>query len=116
MYSRDCAAAIVVFDLSELDTLDSLDGWIDQLRAGSPRALVFVVGNKVDLLTEAQLRDAKFVARKAGMHCHYVSALSGAGIQHLFEEIATGIASRQLDLIDNVGISLKEKPPSGDCC
>jgi GTPase SAR1 family protein len=116
MYSRDCAAAIVVFDLSELDTLDNVESWIDQLRAGSPRALVFIVGNKVDLLTEAQLRDAKVAVRKTGTHCYYVSALSGAGIQQLFEEVATGIASRELDLIDNVGIALKEKPPPGGCC
>jgi small GTP-binding protein len=116
MYSRDCAAAIVVFDLSELDTLDNLDAWVDQLRTGSPSALLFVVGNKIDLLTEAQLREAKIVVRKTGMHCYYVSALSGAGIQQLFEEIATAVASKQLDLVDNVGISLKEKPRPEGCC
>jgi hypothetical protein len=50
------------------------------------------------------------------MRCCCVSALSGAGIQQPFDEVATGIASRQLDLIDNVGISLKEEAASGGCC
>jgi hypothetical protein len=69
----------------------------------------------VDLLTEAQLRDAKIVVRKTGMHC-CVFALSGVGVQQLFEEVATAVASKQLGLVDNVGINLKEKLRSEGYC
>jgi len=50
IYFRDAVAAIIVFDVTNRDTLEKTGKWIDDLRAEAPEnCILCLTGNKIDL-------------------------------------------------------------------
>ena len=50
MYYRDASAALLIYDISNKASFDSVKLWVDDLREKAPRNIVLgVVGNKCDL-------------------------------------------------------------------
>jgi Ras-related protein Rab-5C len=92
MYSRHCAAALIVFDASTKLDFTSLEHWIHPVRQEAPDAVIVIVGNKCDLPLAVDPRDVKNWAKRSGFLCLFVSALTGSGISELFEAIATSLA------------------------
>lgn len=59
MYFRDADACILVYDVTERETFDSLKStWIKDLAEKAPENLTLaIVGNKADLSTHAQVTE-----------------------------------------------------------
>lgn len=99
MYSKGAAAAIIVFDVSESESFEVAQTWIQQVKHDAPEdCQVFVVGNKIDKLQDGQLPqeqsdEIKNYCSKYNCRLEYVSALSGAGIEKLFQDVAQSIPS-----------------------
>lgn len=99
MYSKGAAAAIIVFDASEKDSFEVAQTWIQQVKHDAPEdCQVFVVGNKIDKLQDGQLlqeqsEEIKNYCNKYNCRLKYVSALSGSGINSLFQDVAHSIPS-----------------------
>ena len=99
MYSKGAAAAIIVFDVSESESFEVAQTWIQQVKHDAPEdCQVFVVGNKIDKLPDGQLPqeqsdEIKNYCNKYNCRIEYVSALSGAGIEQLFKDVALSIPS-----------------------
>ncbi len=56
-YLRGAAGAIIVCDLTRLETLPALSLYARRLRATNPKAALVFVGNKVDLVNDRLLTD-----------------------------------------------------------
>jgi small GTP-binding protein len=83
VYFRESAAAILVYDISRLESFSNLEGWLSLFReASNSSGLVVVVGNKLDLADRRKVKwtDANDWAIKN--HCKYTetSAQTGVGI------------------------------------
>jgi Ras-related protein Rab-24 len=50
MYYRNASAAIICFDLTDLDSFKRVDYWLRQLRQFEQSCRVFLCGTKLDLL------------------------------------------------------------------
>lgn len=50
---EDAHVAIIVYDITKLDSFDTLKKWIDELQQNAPPNIITaVVGNKIDLVDQ----------------------------------------------------------------
>lgn len=117
MYYRGAGAAIVVFDVSNLETFNGAKRWIAELRTkGEPGAILALVGNKLDKGYASGL-DSEMVqeyARSMNITFTETSAKTGAGIREVFNSIARALPKSQ------AAVSKVSLEPSssggGGCC
>lgn len=98
-FFRGSDACILVYDITDQRSFDSLTQWVDQFLQGvgansnSPKdsGFIFVVlGNKCDLIDQRQVSSdvAKEFCTQHGFHFFETSAKSGFQVQDAFEYIA----------------------------
>jgi small GTP-binding protein len=96
VYFRSAAAALLVFDLTNRDTFTSLDNWLASFRVAiAHRAVLFLVGNKLDLVSDRQITidEARNWARANECSYYETSAKNGQGVHELFRALAATLAS-----------------------
>ena len=55
-YYRGAHGALIVYDVTQRDTFDSIDKWISDLRSNTDERLVItIIGNKIDLVDKRQV-------------------------------------------------------------
>ena len=118
VYFRAAAAAIAVFDLSNLVSFNSLSEWIHAFRSVSGEStLVIVAGNKCDLPNRVvSVQEAKQWASENS--CHYVetSAKTGQGIKVLFDELMSCLAELNCESGVDHGVQPRAPGDSGRSC
>lgn len=85
MYYRNTDVAIVVFDVTQQHSKDKAQSWIDELHGylddyKKDDVMVRIVGNKIDLVDVSTL--------DTWQNATLVSAMTGEGINELFDNIA----------------------------
>jgi small GTP-binding protein len=115
-YSRQAAAALIVFDASEKLDCESLEPWIHSVHLESPDALICIVGNKCDLPFAVKQRDVHGWAERAGFMCSFVSALTGDGIADLFDGVVSAIAAPTRTVLVPEGIEFTRESWERSCC
>ncbi|MCL4559080.1 MAG: GTP-binding protein [Chloroflexi bacterium] len=88
-FYRGSLATTLVYDLSNDETLKDLSGWYMEIKKTLPQQKFLVVGNKLDLVTGNAGWVGKEFARLLGAGFMETSALSGAGVETMFEILAS---------------------------
>ncbi|KAI5660582.1 hypothetical protein M9H77_29375 [Catharanthus roseus] len=120
MYYRGAAAAIVVYDITSMDTFVRAKKWVEELRRqGNPNMVMALVGNKIDLETKSEVttEEGEQFAQENGMFFIETSAKTALNINELFYEIAKRLA--KATPAQPTGISLRtrtENRGSFFCC
>ena len=105
LYYKDAVAAILVYDVSNPETLDSLDYWINELNdnADNKNLIFSVAGNKSDLPNDVKkisyTEGKNFCKEKNVPIFNETSAKTGAGVKELF----TSLAQKVYDMQRNEG-------------
>ena len=90
--------AIIVYDCTNKESFNKAEKWFQELKeicASSPR--IILVGNKIDLPNKAvNTEDGQNLARKYRANFFEISALSGNGIDAIFENITNEIYNYKL--------------------
>ncbi|MCA9973440.1 MAG: GTP-binding protein [Anaerolineales bacterium] len=96
-YLIGTAGALVVCDLTRIETLQALDRYTHHLRTVNPRVALLFVGNKLDLSAERQVSDDELMMAAARLGGRYLltSAKTGTGVEAAFAALA--------DLIEGEG-------------
>ncbi len=101
LYYKDSVAAILVYDVSNKDSLGSLDYWVKELKENvdNTNYIISVAGNKSDLSNEMKklsYSDGKNFCKEKNISVFYeTSAKSGAGVKELFTSLAQKVYEAQ---------------------
>jgi GTPase SAR1 family protein len=95
-YLRGASGALIVCDLTRLDTLAAWVFYAKQMRAINPNALLVFVANKADLEDERQIEEADLIASSEALGGSYLltSAKTGDGVEDAFN-LFTGLIETQ---------------------
>lgn len=119
MYFRGAQIAIVVFDLTNQKSLDSVYYWVHSIRENTSSApSILCCANKFDLTEDRAIDDEEINITVSNLQIpiYYTSALTGAGIDRLFESALQSIVER-LQLKDSATpCPVKPEPKSGCGC
>ena len=101
LYYKDSVAAILVYDVSNKESLESLDYWVKELEVNVDNSnfIISVAGNKCDLSNEMKkvsYTDGKNFCKEKNISVFYeTSAKSGAGVKELFTSLAQKVYEAQ---------------------
>ena len=93
LYYRDAQVAILTYDVTNEQSLDSLNYWLNELndKVDQENMLLFLAGNKCDVVSSEKkvpLSQGKKFAEDHNMTFFETSAKTGAGVKELFQAIA----------------------------
>jgi len=91
MYYRGASAAIVVYDITNLDSFAGAKSWVKELqRRGDPNVVIALAGNKADLEARRKVdfAEANAYANENGILHLETSAKNANNVKALFVEIA----------------------------
>ncbi|XP_049597560.1 ras-related protein Rab-6A isoform X2 [Syngnathus scovelli] len=116
-YIRDSAAAVVVYDITNVNSFQQTTKWIDDVRTerGSD-VIIMLVGNKTDLADKRQITTEEGEQRAKEMNVLFIetSAKTGYNVKQLFRRVAAALpgmdTAQDKNREDMIDIKL-EKPP-----
>ncbi|SCW04425.1 LAFE_0H13234g1_1 [Lachancea fermentati] len=133
MYYRNANAALIVYDITQPDSLAKAQSWVDELKnkVGDQDLVICLVGNKLDLCEEdpqkrvVDTEDAQRYASEQGLLFQEVSAKTGAGVTDIFQTIGEKLyvqkknsqqAASQTRNTVNVELQRPSTNDSTSCC
>lgn len=132
MYYRNANAALVVYDVTEPNSLPKAKLWVDELKekVSDEKLIICLVGNKLDLASETDpsslvdKSEAREFARENNLLFHQVSAKTGEHVIDVFQDIGQRLYLQNKDELQNSkknasnNVSL-QRPSTNDsqsCC
>lgn len=119
MYYRGASVAIVVYDITNMDSFEKAKSWVIELkshiRRSQDQVLVFLVGNKNDLENQRTVSQemASSYADENNLYFHETSAKTASQVNELFVEIARKVSNLpQVEIRPKIVISPKVQKPS----
>ncbi|KAJ6657449.1 hypothetical protein lerEdw1_002508 [Lerista edwardsae] len=125
-YIRDSTIAVVVYDITNLNSFQQTSKWIDDVRTerGSD-VIIMLVGNKTDLADKRQITTEEGEQRAKELSVMFIetSAKTGYNVKQLFRRVAAALPgmdsapekSRDDSILQLLGLALidikLEKPP-----
>ncbi|XP_070295920.1 ras-related protein Rab-31 [Salvelinus sp. IW2-2015] len=91
MYYRGSAAAVIVYDITKLDSFQTLKKWVKELKDHGPEdIIVALAGNKKDLgdIREVPMKEAKDFAESIAAIFMETSARNDVNVEELFQKIS----------------------------
>ncbi|XP_065827759.1 ras-related protein Rab-22A-like [Oscarella lobularis] len=120
MYYRGAAAAIVVYDVTKMDTFKTLKSWIKELQQLGPRDIVIAIaGNKCDLeeMREVPTKEAVAYAEEIGAVFSETSAKTAINVKDIFVRICQRLPSEMMVSVEpDKTITLHNEPPKQKNC
>uniref|UniRef100_A0A7S4L779 Ras-related protein Rab-24 n=1 Tax=Paramoeba aestuarina TaxID=180227 RepID=A0A7S4L779_9EUKA len=125
IYYRAAKAAVVCFDLTNLQSFEKVKFWVEELLHNEDGCDIYIVGTKADSLDEAEadkeLQDSTVTsyAESIGAQVFKTSAKTGAGVNELFYKIAEDYTRRSQappSIYNPVNLEKAEEPPKDDSC
>ncbi|XP_041111905.1 ras-related protein Rab-6A-like isoform X2 [Polyodon spathula] len=116
-YIRDSTIAVVVYDITNLNSFQQTSKWIDDVRTerGSD-VIIMLVGNKTDLADKRQVSIEAAERKSRELNVMYIetSAKAGYNVKQLFRRVAAALpgmdSTPEKSKEDMIDIKL-EKPP-----
>lgn len=93
VYYRDAVAAILVYDITDRDSFDKVQTWVEELRLYLPKDTpIAIAGNKYDLPNRQIEQDEVEDYARSINGAHFdTSAKTGKGIDEIFEAVTRAV-------------------------
>ena len=96
-YYKNSACALIVYDITNRASFESLADWIEDCKNSSPKTVFMVlIGNKCDLEHNREINEeeGREFAEKNGMLFFETSAKTGQNVEEVFKQSASNIAKK----------------------
>lgn len=119
-YFRSCSAVLLMFDLTDRTSFESLDYWLNNINNNAITSpIIYLIGNKLDDPNQA-VGDYEIIeyARVHGLKPFKASAKNDINIEQIHNDMVDSIiAANSLTPVQYVSLSNpKKKSDNGDCC
>ncbi|XP_008324972.1 ras-related protein Rab-41 isoform X4 [Cynoglossus semilaevis] len=116
-YIRDSTIAVVVYDITNLNSFQQTSKWIDDVRTerGSD-VIIMLVGNKTDLADKRQITTEGGEQRAKELNVMFIetSAKTGYNVKQLFRRVAAALpgmdSTQEKSKEDMIDIKLEKQP------
>ncbi|CAK9226310.1 unnamed protein product [Sphagnum troendelagicum] len=124
MYYRGAAAAVIVYDITNVDSFNRAKKWVQELqRQGNPNLVMALAANKADLDSKRKIEseEGKSYADENGLFFMETSAKTAQNVNELFYEIARKLPKAQ-PAQQPAGMALTDRPANrglaqkSSCC
>ncbi|CAL1573713.1 unnamed protein product [Knipowitschia caucasica] len=116
-YIRDSAAAVVVYDITNVNSFQQTTKWIDDVRTErGGDVIIMLVGNKTDLADKRQvsIEEGERKAKELNVMFIETSAKAGYNVKQLFRRVAAALpgmdATQDKSREDMIEIKLPDSP------
>jgi small GTP-binding protein len=112
-YFRNAVGAVLVYDITNLASFDTLGDWLNDLQTlSAPNSYILLVGNKSDLEKSRQVGAelVKDFAERHHLEAIETSAQSGKNIKEAFARMALEVSTRVATGVISIGPS-PVRPP-----
>ena len=126
MYYRGAKAAVLVFDVTNEESFRRVTTWLRDLRAhADPEVVVCLAGNKCDKGPAFDMSVCEQEARAIGAKFFLTSALTGDGINEVFESLSISAVeqyknrNKSKDMKDTINLKDANEDgelPDSNCC
>lgn len=118
MYYRAADAALVVYDVTNMNSFDKAKKWINELhRSSPPITVIMLVCNKVDLVDDSNANEAKRFAKNNNLLFMEVSAKDDYNVDEMFMTVVETVPKIVKNPEPNVVIlNSEDKPKQTSCC
>lgn len=97
MFYRNATAAMIVFDVTNMDSFRQCEFWVRKLLDQEPNCSLFLVANKSDLVEKAVDAElAKTFAQTNNMKFITTSAKNNENVQELFRKVAESVVRKSV--------------------
>lgn len=121
-YYRGSQGILIVYDSSNSETLQQVSYWISELKKENVDGVVFLVGNKSDLV-ETLSKEMEDIVKTVNLPHFRVSAKTADGIEDLFLELVRKIMDKGVekdyigDMEDiDLNAAKKDENNTNGCC
>jgi len=91
-YFKDCQGAIIMYDLTEKNSFDKIEHWLDVIKDKAVKKIVIMIaGNKSDLIDEKINLEDELKPYKEKYDPQEISAKDGDNVDSLFQNLANKI-------------------------
>jgi small GTP-binding protein len=120
MYYRSASAALLIFDVTNKNSLENLKNWHQEICEKAPTGItVYVVGNKIDAAKDRVVSSdaGRAMAQQLGAPYYFeVSAKTGEGINNLFNKVAEADVKQETSIDKQVVIAKDKNDEDSGCC
>ena len=103
MYYRGAHGVLIIYDLTDISTIDSAKKWIIQLNKNLNSSVPIVIaGNKCDLVNQSQSNDFK------EHYTHFTVSAKNININELFRCLIEKIKDKQITYVEPKIIKLSK--------
>lgn len=119
MYYRGAAAAIIVYDITQEDSLNGAIRWVKEVQKRAPHSKLILVGNKSDLENRRKISKEYIedIIQENSLNHILASAKTGKNIQKIFEKICDLLPEDVVQLNEQINnVIIREKSVKSKCC
>lgn len=100
VYFHGAGGLMAVCAVTEGETLDSMEEWVENAYGVAGEIPLHVIGNKIDLKDQTVLSEEEVKRVSTSYHspCDFTSAKTGENVEKAFESIARRIANRAIEI------------------
>ena len=104
-YFSGAAGGVLVYDITNRNSFNSLDYWLKQIRQNAGDIPVTLAGNKIDIEDQRKvsIEEAKAFAKDKKLLYLETSAKTGVSVPDLFEGLINVIMERELERVAKKG-------------
>lgn len=95
-FYKQTDGAMLVFDLTRPETLESIESWMREIRQNAGNVEVVLIGNKGDLKKKREIKESDIKQWIDRYGCPYIetSAMTGEGVDEAFRAISVSIINK----------------------